>query len=176
MCEPLSPYFLVFIENRWKPERGKGAAQHLGWTERALRTYIEGKVRAKYKEYWGAAVKAAFSQNPDTIRKIDNFMKANEEVAQANNYTGKLSNLDVLSFENYYTILEYFWSTFFQNDFANYGTSRSAPLVELKNDFDFLYTCRNAKAHENLFILSTESLRRVEKVCSKLDAIIESSI
>lgn len=175
-CEPLSPFFLSYVQSRWKPEKGKGAAQHLGWTEQALRHFLADRLKSRYKTYWNEAVRAVF--NPafkGGFNKMDTFLKNLEKLASENHYTGELSSLDVLSFNDYYAVLQFHWDTLFQKDFASYGAPDQLPLNALREDFRFLTNCRNAKAHENLKVLNASSIQRVQKVCTLLDAIIEGN-
>ena len=168
-CEPLSPYFLEYVKRRWSPAQEDGLAACFELTERALRVFLREKLNSRYGDTWEAIAESALpnKQKNYYLNKLISF-------ATLNGYTGELSILDVMGFENYYAVIKNDWNTLFEIYFTKYGSVGTSTLSRLEEDFKFLTSCRNTNAHGNLKILNPQNAGRLEMICNSLNRIIDS--
>lgn len=168
-CEPLSPYFLDYIRMIWKPNRQNSIADYLELTERALRSFMAEGLQKRYGDGWKAAAEAAL---PPNFKQ--NYLEKLQDIAALNGYTGDLSILDVLGFDNYMEIIQANWTGLFEPCFAGYTADGLSPLESLVESMDFLRSCRNTNAHGSIKVLNARHLSLLQSHCDRLNAVIQS--
>lgn len=167
-CEPISPYFLEYLKKVWKPDKEKSIADYLGITERKLRLFLQERLQCKYSSKWEEyACSALDKKNKGKI----SYFKRLQKIAEESGYTGNLSILDIMGFDNYCDLIEQEWNNIFLNFFTGYTSQGISDLDSIKEDMSFLYTCRNTVRHENIKVLNQNQLKRVEAICSKLNKV-----
>lgn len=164
-CEPISPYFLEYLKTVWKPDKAKGIADYLGITERMLRLFLQDRLQYKYSSEWEDYARTALGK-----RKTNYFIRL-QEVAEESGYTGTISILDIMGFDNYYDLIVQEWNKGFSDYFSGYGKHGLSDLDSIKEDLYFLCTCRNTARHENIKVLNQNQLKRLESTCSKLNEL-----
>lgn len=169
-CEPLSPYFLEYVRRNWNPDVQKGAAAQLELTERALRKFIEEKLKFRYGSEWKTAAEDGIKKKGTKIR----FLTRLQDMADLNGYDGDLSILDVLSFENYASIITKNWEGLFDCCFRSFICADMGCLEKLTTEMDFLKSCRDTSAHCNIKVLNTEYLAHLKDVCDRLNRDISN--
>lgn len=169
-CEPLSPYFLDYVRTNWRPDQQRGAAEYLEVTERALRIFIAAKLQLRYGTSWKSAAEDTLP-NKMKLKFLENLQRS----ATLNGYSGDISILDVMAFDNYGAIIEKNWGELFEECFAPFESPDTPRLTKLLQELEFLRNCRNTSAHCNIKILNPQHLAHLKDVCDKLHLSIASN-
>lgn len=167
VCEPLSPYFLDYVRQVWKPDRQRSVADYLALTERDLRQFLAEGLRSRYGNGWKEAAEAALP-----VANKQPYLQKLQDMAALNGYTGDLSILDVLGFNDYMSIILANWSGLFCRSFACYGLNEQEAITNLTEAMEFLRSCRNTNAHGSIKVLNASHLTRLQETCDKLNAVL----
>ncbi len=161
--EPLSAFFLEYINRTILPDELESLGKLLSQTEREVRRVILYVLRKKYgEEDAEKKINTLYCGYKDGYMKSADKM-AREEFAEARGVT--VNYLNVLAFGDYLTIIRSEWNemrVFFGND-----------KDKLASTFFYLQNKRNVKAHENIEILSIQSRNELRESCEQVLKWIE---
>lgn len=157
--EPLSPFFVDYVENVILPESKEYLASLLSKTELAVRAFIERVLSKESPEGWSKMVDAA-CPNPDKARFFHNLRRtAMHNNADERNV--KYTKLDVLAFDEYWNIMRHYWDIFG-------GYFKGASVEKLQRDFHTLRDCRNTSAHLNIDVFNETNLDNMKHICERI--------
>ena len=160
--EPVAPYFVEYIKYSVIPDALSNLAGLLIKAEKLVRSVIEKEMRAAYADTWETIV------NRYACKKNYYLVSLQVKVLQ-NDFTGSsISKLNVISFKEYYYIINDHW-----NLFSKYFTGYSSKN-ELFSAMSMLSESRNDSAHLNLAVYNADSRRKLKEACSFFISCLEN--
>ena len=163
--EPVAPAFVEYIKQKIIPEDLGNLSHLLEKTETRIREIIAKKMSEKYGENWEANLKYT-----DVYNVKEKFYADLAAQVMMNGYTGEFSKLNVLSFDNYFEIMDNDWELF-----SGYFEGSFGSREELREKMNLLNNSRNNRAHGNLHILDPASRKKVRRTCEAIIYCLENA-
>lgn len=160
--EPIAPYFIEYIKHTVIPNDLSNLSGLLIKAEKLVREIIEKEMRKGFPDTWEDIINRYAG-------KKDFYLETLQVRALQNDFSASsISKLNVISFKEYYYVMNDYWDTF-SKYFKSYP-SKSA----LFKAMSLLSESRNDSAHLNLVIYNGENRRKLREVCSAFIACLES--
>lgn len=160
--EPIAPYFVEYIKHTIIPNDLSNLAGLLTKAEKLIREIIEKEMHKTFPDTWESLINGYAG-------KKDYYLESLQVRALQNDFSSSsISKLNVISFKEYYYIINDYWDLF-SKYFANYP-SKSALLAAMS----FLSESRNDSAHLNLIVYNGENRRKLRETCSFFISCLEN--
>lgn len=161
MYEPIAPYFVDYIKHIIIPHDLTNLSNLLIKAEKLIREIIEKEMRLAFPDTWEDKVNSYAGQK-------DYYLATLQIRALKNDFsTGSISKLNVISFKEYYEILEDYWDLF-KHYFSVYLRKE-----DLYADMAFLNASRNDSAHINLIVYNGDNRKKLRVTCEKFISCLE---
>lgn len=166
--EPLSLYFVQYIKDFYLPSEENNLTRLLVQAELHCRQGILSYYSCLFGDDWESTIDGTIIEESEKLSLKRVFLKSLKRQIEANNggmrgITGSI--LDVLSFSEYYTIIQ-------RSNLLTFVRFLSNP----QKDMAFLSDCRNLHAHKNMNVLDQEHCNRLRRICEALLKGITSSL
>lgn len=166
--EPLSLHFVQYVKNDYLPSDESNLTRLLVHAELRCRQGILLYYSRLFGDDWESTIDGTIIEESEKLALKRVFLKSLKRQIEANNggmrgITGSI--LDVLSFSEYYTIIQ-------RSNLLTFVRFLSNP----QKDMAFLSDCRNLHAHKNMNVLDQEHCNRLRRICEALLKGITSSL
>lgn len=160
--EPIAPYFIEYIKHMVIPNSLSELAGLLTKAEKLVRDVIESEMRAAFPDTWEEIINRYAG-------KKDYYLETLQVKALQNDFSSSsISKLNVISFKEYYYIINEHWNLF-SKYFTGYPNKNS-----LFSAMSLLSDSRNDSAHLNLVIYNGENRRKLRETCSFFISCLEN--
>lgn len=160
--EPIAPYFIEYIKYTIIPNDLLGLSGLLIKAEKLVRQLIENEMRTCHPDTWEDIINGYAG-------KKDYYLETLQVKALQNDFSASsISKLNVISFKEYYYIMNDYWSLF-SHYFKSYP-SKNALFAAMS----LLSESRNDSAHLNLIVYNGENRRKLRETCNEFIACLES--
>ena len=169
--EPMSPYFVQYVTERFLPNEKENLCNLLVKTEMTLREAIDEIGTFIYTETWDSVIDGFLPREKQSQRQ--SFYKRLQESSTANNASVRgIRNtlLNVLSFRDYLDLCRQNWGL--MNGFFRYFKTNTA----IQHAIDCLYEARNLHSHKNFMVLDRPHCAELRNICNQLVPGIEQTI
>lgn len=161
--EPIAPYFVEYIKHIIIPNDISNLSGLLIGAEKLIREIIENEMKKSYPDTW-----------EDIINKYagkkDYYLETLQVKALQNDFSSSsISKLNVISFKEYYYIIDDYWNLF-SRYFQSYQSKKA-----LFDAMTLLSESRNDSAHLNLIIYNGENRRKLRDTCATFIACLEKN-
>jgi len=169
--EPLSPYFIQFVIDKYLPAESENLSNLLVRTEIMLRDAINEVGIWLYQSRWDSVVDQMLpSVNQEQRQRFYERLRKSATENNANARGISYSLLNVLNFMDYLTVCKKNWSHM-GGFFREFKTS-----MALSDAIDILYEGRNQHSHKNFKILDRQHCAELRSVCGKMVSGIEETL
>ena len=162
--EPIAPYFIEYIKHMIIPNDISNLSGLLVKAEKLIRDVIEREMQRAFPETWEEIINKYAG-------KKDYYLETLQIKALKNDFSSSsISKLNVISFKEYYYVMNDYWSSF-SKYFKSYP-SKSALYAAMS----LLSESRNDSAHLNLVIYNGENRRKLRDTCVSFIACLENYV
>lgn len=152
--EPIAPYFVEYIKHMIVPNALSNLSGLLIKAEKQVREIIEKEMRRVFPDTWQDIINGYAG-------KKDYYLETLQVKALQNDFSASsISKLNVISFKEYYYIINDHWNIF-SKYFSAYPNKNS-----LFAAMSLLSESRNDSAHLNLGVYNGESRRKLRETCN----------
>lgn len=160
--EPIAPYFVDYIKQIIIPNDISNLSGLLIKAERLIREVIEKEMKLLFPDTWENVINKYAGQK-------DYYLETLQMKALQNDFSSKsISKLNVISFKEYYYIINDYWNNF--SKYFQAYPNRNALYAAMS----LLSESRNDSAHLNLVIYNGENRRKLKDTCSAFIACLEN--
>lgn len=160
--EPIAPYFVEYIKHTIIPNDLANLSSLLIKAEKLIRELIEKEMRKAFPDTWEDIINGYAG-------KKDYYLETLQIRALQNDFSSSsISKLNVISFKEYYYIINNHWSIF-SKYFSAYP-SKNALFAAMS----LLSESRNDSAHLNLVVYNGESRRKLREACNLFISCVET--
>ena len=162
MYEPISPYFVEYIKHMIVPHDLSNLSGLLIKAEKMVREIIEKEMRKQYPDTWETII------NGYAGRK-DHYLETLQVRALQNDFSASsISKLNVISFKEYYYIINDYWDKF--SGYFKAYPNKNALFAAMS----LLSDSRNDSAHLNLVVYNGENRRKLRETCRLFISCLEN--
>ena len=162
--EPIAPYFVEYIKQTIIPNDLSNLSGLLIKAEKLIREIIESEMKNAYPDTWEELINKYAG-------KKDYYLETLQVKALQNDFSaGSISKLNVISFKEYYYIIDDYWSLF-SKYFSSYSNKNA-----LFTSMALLSDSRNDSAHLNLVVYNGENRRILRETCNFFIQSLEKQI
>lgn len=159
--EPIAPYFVEHIKHMIIPDELANLSGLLIKAEKLVREVIEKEMRKAFPETWDDIINGYAG-------KKDHYLETLQIRALQNDFSStSISKLNVISFKEYYYIINDHWSMF-SKYFTGYA-GKNALFAAMSQ----LSESRNDSAHLNLVVYNGENRRKLRETCGLFISCLE---
>lgn len=159
--EPIAPYFVEYIKHTIIPNDLASLSSLLIKAEKLIRELIEKEMRKAFPDTWEDIINGYAG-------KKDYYLETLQIRALQNDFSSSsISKLNVISFKEYYYIINNHWSIF-SKYFSAYPNKNA-----LFAAMSLLSESRNDSAHLNLVVYNGESRRKLRETCNLFISCLE---
>lgn len=159
--EPIAPYFIEYIKHTIIPNDLSSLSGLLIKAEKLIREIIEKEMRSSFPDTWEEIINRYAG-------KKDYYLETLQVKALQNDFSSSnISKLNVISFKEYYYIINDHWNLF-SKYFTDYPNKN-----ELFATMSLLSESRNDSAHLNLVIYNGENRRKLRDACTTFITCLE---
>lgn len=160
--EPIAPYFVEYIKHTIIPNDLANLSSLLIKAEKLIRELIEKEMRKAFPDTWEDIINGYAG-------KKDYYLETLQIRALQNDFSSSsISKLNVISFKEYYYIINNHWSIF-SKYFSAYPNKNA-----LFAAMSLLSESRNDSAHLNLVVYNGESRRKLREACNLFISCVET--
>lgn len=160
--EPIAPYFVEYIKHMIIPNDITNLSGLLIKAEKLIREIIEKEMRNAFPDTWEELINGYAG-------KKDYYLETLQVKALQNDFSASsISKLNVISFKEYYYVMNDYWNHF-SKYFKRYP-NKSALFATMS----LLSESRNDSAHLNLVIYNGENRRKLRDACSAFIVCLEN--
>lgn len=159
--EPIAPYFVEYTKQMILPDDISNLSGLLIKAEKLIREVIEKEMKSAFSDTWEDIINRYAG-------KKDYYLETLQIRALQNDFSSSsISKLNVISFKEYYYVMNDYWSNF-SKYFKSYANKS-----ELFTTMSLLSESRNDSAHLNLMIYNGENRRKLRDACTTFIACLE---
>lgn len=160
--EPIAPYFVEYIKHTIIPNDLASLSSLLIKAEKLIRELIEKEMRKAFPDTWEDIINGYAG-------KKDYYLETLQIRALQNDFSSSsISKLNVISFKEYYYIINDHWGIF-SKYFSAYPNKNA-----LFAAMSLLSESRNDSAHLNLVVYNGESRRKLREACNLFISCVET--
>lgn len=161
--EPIAPYFVEYIKHTIIPNDLASLSSLLIKAEKLIRELIEREMRKAFPDTWEDIINGYAG-------KKDYYLETLQIRALQNDFSSSsISKLNVISFKEYYYIINNHWGIF-SKYFSAYPNKNA-----LFAAMSLLSESRNDSAHLNLVVYNGESRRKLRETCNLFISCVQIS-
>lgn len=158
--EPIAPYFVEYIKHTIIPNDLASLSSLLIKAEKLIRELIEKEMRKAFPDTWEDIIN-------EYAGKKDYYLETLQVKALQNDFfSSSISKLNVISFKEYYYIINDHWESFYRH-FSSYNKNTLFAAMALLSE------SRNDSAHLNLVVYNGESRRKLRETCNQFISCLE---
>lgn len=160
--EPIAPYFVEYIKHMIIPSDISNLSGLLVKAEKLIREVIEKEMKRAFPDTWEEIINRYAG-------KKDYYLETLQIKALQNDFPlSSISKLNVISFKEYYYVINDHWSNF-SRCFKSYPSRNT-----LYATMSLLSESRNDSAHLNLIIYNGENRRKLRDTCTDFITCLEN--
>lgn len=159
--EPISPYFVEYVKYQIVVDKLDHLSKALIHAEKLVRKVIEKELRLLFSDAWEEEVNRYAQQK-------DAYLETLQVKVLRNDFSGSISKLNVISFNEYYRIISDHWQVF-SKYFTMYPSKD-----DLRSAMSLLNESRNFSAHLNLEVYNEENRLKLQAACNIFISCLEN--